>query len=56
MRLLTNNPRKVVGLESFGLQLAEQVPIIASINDENRKYIETKATRMGHLISEEDMS
>lgn len=56
MRLLTNNPRKVVGLESFGLQLTEQVPIIASINDENRKYIETKATRMGHLISEEDMS
>lgn len=50
MRLLTNNPQKRVGLEAFGLEIIEQVPIIASITDENRKYLETKRTRMGHLL------
>ncbi len=53
MRLLTNNPKKVVGLESFGLKLVEQVPIIAPVNDENRKYMKTKQERMGHLIDPE---
>ena len=48
MRLLTNNPKKRVGIESFGLQIAEQVPILAHINDENRKYMKTKQERMGH--------
>lgn len=50
MRFLTNNPKKRVGIESFGLELVEQVPIIAPVNDENRKYMETKRTRMGHLL------
>ena len=50
MRLLTNNPGKRVGLESFGLELIERVPIIAPINEENRRYLETKITRMGHLL------
>ena len=50
LRILTNNPRKVVGLESFGLELVEQVPIVASTNDENRRYLEAKRTRMGHLL------
>ena len=50
MRLLTNNPKKVVGLESFGLKLVKQVPIIAPVNDENRRYMKTKQERMGHLI------
>lgn len=53
MRLLTNNPKKVVGLESFGLKLVEQVPIIAPVNDENRRYLKTKQERMGHLIDPE---
>jgi len=53
MRLLTNNPKKVVGLESFGLKIVEQVPIIAPVNDENRKYMKTKQERMGHLIDPE---
>ena len=53
MRLLTNNPKKVVGLESFGLTLVEQVPIIAPINDENRRYMKTKQERMGHLLDPE---
>ncbi len=50
MRLLTNNPKKVVGLESFDLKLVEQVPIIAHANHENRRYLETKRKRMGHLL------
>ena len=50
LRLLTNNPRKVVGLESFGLELEEVVPIIADANQDNRRYLETKRTRMGHLL------
>ena len=50
MRLLTNNPQKRVGIESFGLELVEQVPLIAPVNEENRRYMETKVQRMGHII------
>ena len=50
MRLLTNNPRKVVGLESYGLELVERVPIIASENPENQRYLDTKRQKMGHLL------
>ena len=54
MRILTNNPKKVVGLESFGLKLVDQVPIIAHPNKENSRYLETKRTRMGHILSPSD--
>ena len=54
MRLLTNNPQKVVGLESFGLELVERVPIVVSSNNENARYLETKRTRMGHIMSQPD--
>ena len=50
MRFLTNNPKKRVGIESFGLELVEEVPLIAPVNDENRRYLETKAQRMGHTL------
>ena len=50
MRLLTNNPKKVVGLDSFGLELMERVPIIPRSTDQNRRYLETKQSRMGHLL------
>ena len=50
MRLLTNNPEKRVGLESFGLELMERVPIIGPVNAENRRYLKTKLDRMGHLL------
>ena len=50
MRLLTNNPRKVVGLESYGLHLVERVPLVAQDNPENRRYLETKRDRLGHLL------
>ena len=50
MRLLTNNPQKRVGLEGFGLEIVGQDPIIASVTPENRRYLETKRTRMGHIL------
>ncbi len=49
-RLLTNNPRKVVGLEGFGLDMVEQLPLTAPVNDENRFYLKTKAEKMGHTL------
>ena len=50
MRFLTNNPKKRVGIESFGLELIEEVPLIAPVNEENRRYLATKARRMGHRL------
>jgi 3,4-dihydroxy 2-butanone 4-phosphate synthase/GTP cyclohydrolase II len=55
MRLLTNNPRKVIGLESYGLELVERVPIVAQANPENLDYLETKRIKMGHLIDDQHM-
>ncbi len=54
MRLLTNNPKKVVGLESYGLHLVERVPIIVAPNAENHRYLETKRDRLGHLLGAQD--
>ena len=50
MRLLTNNPKKVVGLDAYGLDIVERVPIEMSPTDENRKYLESKRDKLGHLI------
>ena len=50
MKLLTNNPTKRVGLEGFGLEVVERVPIIAPHTEENSKYMETKRERMGHIL------
>ena len=50
MRFLTNNPRKVVGLEGYGLTITERVPIVARKHDENRRYLETKQVKLGHLL------
>ena len=50
MRLLTNNPKKVIGLEGYGLEIVEQVPIRQAPNPDNEKYLETKRTRMGHAL------
>ena len=49
-RFLTNNPKKVVGLEGYGIQMVEQVPIRCEANVHNAKYLETKKTKMGHLL------
>jgi 3,4-dihydroxy 2-butanone 4-phosphate synthase/GTP cyclohydrolase II len=50
IRLLTNNPKKVVGLEGFGLAIVEQLPIRAQPTPHNQKYLETKKTKMGHKL------
>ena len=50
MRLLTNNPTKRVGLERFGLEVVDRVPIVAPYRDDNVGYMETKRTRMGHIF------
>ena len=49
-RFLTNNPKKVVGLEGYGMQMVEQVPIRSAANPHNAKYLETKKTKLGHLL------
>jgi 3,4-dihydroxy 2-butanone 4-phosphate synthase / GTP cyclohydrolase II len=50
MRLLTNNPRKIVGLEGYGIMITERVPIEVVPNDINRKYLSTKKKRLGHIL------
>jgi 3,4-dihydroxy 2-butanone 4-phosphate synthase/GTP cyclohydrolase II len=50
IRLLTNNPRKVVGLEGYGLKITEQVPIRVKPNPHNERYLKAKREKMGHLI------
>ncbi len=50
MRLMTNNPRKIVGLEGYGLQMVERVPIEVSPRKDNIKYLRTKRQKMGHMI------
>jgi 3,4-dihydroxy 2-butanone 4-phosphate synthase / GTP cyclohydrolase II len=50
IRLLTNNPAKVVGLEGYGLQIVERVPIQVPTNPHNQRYMKTKRERLGHLL------
>jgi 3,4-dihydroxy 2-butanone 4-phosphate synthase / GTP cyclohydrolase II len=53
MRMLTNNPRKIVGLEGYGLEVVEQIPLISEMTSERgKRYMEAKRSRMGHLIEE----
>jgi 3,4-dihydroxy 2-butanone 4-phosphate synthase/GTP cyclohydrolase II len=50
IRLLTNNPKKIVGLEGYGLEIVEQVPIRIKPNPHNEKYLRVKREKLGHLI------
>jgi len=50
IRLLTNNPRKIVGLEGYGLQVVERVPIEVNPKKDNLKYLRTKQKKLGHMI------
>jgi 3,4-dihydroxy 2-butanone 4-phosphate synthase/GTP cyclohydrolase II len=54
IRLLTNNPKKVVGLEGYGLKVVETVPIICVPNPYNRNYLETKQKKLGHILGVPD--
>jgi 3,4-dihydroxy 2-butanone 4-phosphate synthase/GTP cyclohydrolase II len=51
LRLLTNNPKKIVGLEGYGLHFVERVPIEIPANEANRKYLSTKRDKLGHLLT-----
>ncbi|HBK30125.1 MAG TPA: bifunctional 3,4-dihydroxy-2-butanone-4-phosphate synthase/GTP cyclohydrolase II, partial [Porphyromonadaceae bacterium] len=50
MRLMTNNPKKRIGLESYGLRVVENVPLEIKPNQYNKFYMETKKNRMGHIL------
>ena len=50
MKLLTNNPKKRVGLESYGLEVVEQVPIELPLTEYDQFYMQTKKNRMGHIL------
>jgi 3,4-dihydroxy 2-butanone 4-phosphate synthase / GTP cyclohydrolase II len=55
IRVLTNNPRKITGLEGYGLEVVEQVPIEVPPNAENRRYLETKREKLGHRLHHQDL-
>ena len=50
LNLLTNNPKKVVGLSGFDLEIVNRIPVEAEVTDENRTYMKTKKSRMGHIL------
>jgi 3,4-dihydroxy 2-butanone 4-phosphate synthase / GTP cyclohydrolase II len=56
LRLLTNNPKKIVGLEGYGLTVTDQVPIEAPPGDHNTDYLRAKAQRMGHLLHHQGLA
>lgn len=56
MRLLTNNPTKRAGIEGYGLEIVERVPLVVEANDHNRAYLETKRDRMGHVFGADEAS
>ena len=51
MRIITNNPKKMVGLEGYGIQVVEQVPVEIEPNEHNKCYLECKQAKMGHLLN-----
>jgi len=55
IRILTNNPKKIIGIEGFGLTVVEQVPIEVSPNAENLRYLETKKSKLGHRLHHQDL-
>jgi 3,4-dihydroxy 2-butanone 4-phosphate synthase/GTP cyclohydrolase II len=51
MRLLTNNPKKLAGLEGYGLDIVEQIPLEMRPNDKNLEYLRTKREKLGHILN-----
>src|SRR3989338_2482377 len=52
MRLMTNNPKKIEGLEKYGIKIVERVPLIIKPNTTNIKYLKTKKEKLGHYLGE----
>ncbi|MBQ9527990.1 MAG: GTP cyclohydrolase II [Fretibacterium sp.] len=50
IRLMTNNPRKIIGLEDYGIEIVDRVPLLIEPNKYNERYMNTKEERMGHLL------
>ena len=50
LRLLTDNPKKLTGLQGYGLEIAEQVNLTITPNPHNQRYLDTKRDKMGHLL------
>jgi 3,4-dihydroxy 2-butanone 4-phosphate synthase/GTP cyclohydrolase II len=55
IRLITNNPRKIVGLEGYGLEVLERVPLIIEPNEFNKRYLAAKEQKLGHLLHLKDI-
>ena len=51
VHLMTNNPRKIVGLEGYGLQVSERIPIEIASRPENEHYLDTKKSKLGHYLT-----
>ncbi len=56
IRILTNNPKKIIGLEGYGLSVSEQVPIQPVMNPHNEGYLRTKRERMGHTLHHQGLA
>lgn len=56
LRLMTNNPMKIIGLKGHGLEVSERVPIVIHPNKDNEKYLKTKQEKMGHLFTTNNMN
>src|SRR5690606_7089455 len=56
IRILTNNPKKIVGLEGYGLSVTEQLPIVAVPNPHNGAYLRAKRDRMGHALHHQGLA
>ncbi|MEI7667854.1 MAG: GTP cyclohydrolase II, partial [Erysipelotrichaceae bacterium] len=54
LRLMTNNPRKLVGLSGYGIEIVERIPIQLNFNEKNEKYLKTKQAKLGHMLQFDD--
>jgi 3,4-dihydroxy 2-butanone 4-phosphate synthase/GTP cyclohydrolase II len=54
IRIMTNNPRKLVGLSGYHLEIVDRVPLVAGLDERNRRYLATKREKLGHLFEAPD--